>query len=110
MDLNILDVAYTPGEDCTQHALITKTCASIPGLFLPTAEYREAARACTRYADAHHAAWNLQYSHPKASHARHGGNTHLHGTCQYGQGCHVYAPEAEALLALPLGPCGHHSP
>ena len=109
MDLEILDVEYTPG-DCSQYALITEKCSSIPGLFLPTAEYREAARACTRYTDAHHAAWSLAYSNPQLSHARQAGNTHLHGTCQYGQGCNVYTPEAEALLVLPLGPCGHQSP
>ena len=105
MVLEILDVEYTPG-DCSRYALVQETCASVQGQFLPYAVNQEVTRACDRYRNAYHAAWNLQYSHPKASHARHAGSTHLHGTCQYGRGCDQYTPEAEVLLALPLGPCG----
>ena len=102
----ILDIEYTPG-DCSRHALVKETCASIHSHHRSYDVNKEAARACTRYTDGHNAAWNLLYSHPKASHARHAGNTHLHGACQYGQGCGIYDKKVEDLLAHPLGPCGH---
>ena len=108
MVLEILDVEYTPG-DCSQYALVNETCASISSQFLAPSIDRKAEQACNRYTGAYHAAWNLAYSNPQLSYARNEG-THLHGTCQYGSGCNQYTPEAEALLALPLGPCVENSP